>query len=154
MSNSAGREAAVVQDPVPSGAGAQAADEIPRGHERVLCIDDEILQAKTMGRLLGYLGYDVTSVTDPAEALETFLRDPGAFDLVILDQMMPHMTGAELAETILKSRPDMPVILCTGFSEGLNEGQFLALGIKAFLWKPFSSREIAQTIRRVLGPSV
>jgi CheY-like chemotaxis protein len=120
----------------------------------VLFVDDEILQSNAMCRLLGYLGYDVTSATDPAEALETFRRDPGAFDLVILDQMMPSMTGADLAAAILKSRPDMPIILCTGFSEGLNEGQALALGIKAFLWKPFSSREIAQTIRRVLGPPV
>jgi CheY-like chemotaxis protein len=146
------RQAAVVQDPVQVGARPEAESEIPRGHERVLFVDDEILQSKAMGRLLRYLGYDVTSLTEPAEALETFRRDPGAFDLVILDQMMPFMTGTELAAAILKLRPAMPIILCTGFSEGLNEDLASALGIKAFLWKPFSSREIAQAMRRALKP--
>ncbi|MGZ5424767.1 MAG: response regulator, partial [Candidatus Aminicenantales bacterium] len=87
---------------------------------------------------------------DPVEALETFRKDPDAFDLVILDQTMPHMTGGELASAILKIRPAMPIILCTGFSERLSEEQAAVLGIRAFVWKPFSLREIALVIRKVL----
>ncbi len=123
---------------------------MPKGSERALFIDDEILQSKAMTRLLGHLGYRVLALTDPVEALEVFRKDPDAFDLVILDQTMPRMTGGELAAAILKIRPEMPIILCTGFSEGLSEERAAALGIRAFLWKPFSVREIALVIRQVL----
>jgi len=136
----------------PVGGSSETGADVPRGRERVLFVDDEALQSKAMGRLLSHLGYQVTALNDPVEALQTFLKDPGAFDLVILDQAMPRMTGGALAAAILKARPGMPVILCTGYSEGLTEGQAAAIGIKAFLWKPFSLREIAVTIRRVLGP--
>jgi len=136
----------------PAGVAAEAAADIPRGNERVLYVDDELLQAKAMSRLLGHLGYKVTALTDPVEALETFRGDPTAFDLVILDQTMPRMTGGELAREILKLQPSLPLILCTGFSEGLTEDQAAALGFRAFLWKPFSLREIAVVIRGVLQP--
>ena len=128
--------------------------EVPRGDERVLFVDDEEHQSKAMTRLLGHLGYRVSAMTDPVAALWEFRRDPDAFDLVILDQTMPRMTGGELAAAILEIRPETPIILCTGFSEGLTEEQAAALGIRAFLWKPFSSKEIAVTIRRVLQPRV
>ena len=137
----------------PVGTGPESGTEVPRGHERVLFVDDEILQSKAMTRLLSHLGYRVSALTDPGEALKVFRQDPDAFDLVILDQTMPRMTGGELASAILKIRPAMPIILCTGFSEGLSEGQAAALGIKAFLWKPFSLREIALVIRQVLRPA-
>jgi len=120
---------------------------------RVLFVDDEILQTKAMSRLLEHLGYEVRAMTDPVEALRTFRGDPAAFDLVILDQTMPRMTGGELATELLELRPSLPIILCTGFSEGLTEGQAAALGIRAFLWKPFSVREIAAAIRQALAPS-
>lgn len=126
--------------------------DAPRGTERILFVDDEILQTKAMSRLLAYLGYQVTAMTDPVEALRTFRKDPAAFDLVILDQTMPRMTGGELAAALLGLRPSLPIILCTGFSEGLTEGQAAALGIRAFLWKPFSLREIAAVMRQVLAP--
>ncbi|MGZ5498224.1 MAG: hybrid sensor histidine kinase/response regulator [Candidatus Aminicenantales bacterium] len=134
----------------PVGAGPENGVDVPKGTERVLFIDDEILQSKAMTRLLGHLGYRVSARNDPVEALETFRKDPDAFDLVILDQTMPHMTGGELASAILKIRPAMPIILCTGFSERLSEEQAAALGIRAFVWKPFSLREIALVIRKVL----
>ena len=136
----------------PVGLSKESAAEVPTGTERVLFVDDEILQAKAMGRLLGHLGYRVTALTDPIEALAAFRKDPRAFDLVILDQTMPQMTGGQLATEILKIRPAMPIVLCTGFSEGLTEEQAAVLGIRAFLWKPFSLREIAVAIRRVLQP--
>jgi two-component system cell cycle sensor histidine kinase/response regulator CckA len=136
----------------PAGAPKDGEVEVPKGTERVLFVDDEMLQAKAMSRLLGHLGYRVTALTDPVEALETFRKAPTSFDLAILDQTMPRMTGGELATQILRLRPSLPIILCTGFSEGLNEEQAVALGIRAFLWKPFSLREIALLIRRVLQP--
>lgn len=137
----------------PAGVRPQASIAAPRGTERVLFVDDEILQTKAMSRLLGHLGYEVKALTDPVEALQTFRRNPAAFDLVILDQTMPRMTGGELATELLKLRPKLPIILCTGFSEGLTEDQAAALGIRAFLWKPFSLGEIAAVIRQVLVPS-
>ena len=134
----------------PAGAEPERGVDVPKGSERVLFVDDEILQSRAMTRLLSHLGYRVTAKTDPLEALEVFRKDPDAFDLVILDQTMPGMTGGELAAAILKIRPAMPIILCTGFSEGLSEEQAAALGIRAFLWKPFFLREIALIIRHVL----
>jgi CheY-like chemotaxis protein len=138
----------------PVGAGPEGGIDVPRGTERVLFVDDEILQSKAMTRLLGHLGYRVSATMDPVEALESFRKDPEAFDLVILDQTMPRMTGGELASAILKIRPGLPIILCTGFSEGLSEEEAADLGIRAFLWKPFSLREIALVIRRALQPRV
>ena len=138
----------------PAGAGPEGALDVPKGTERVLFVDDEILQSRAMTRLLGFLGYRVTAMTDPVEALEAFRKAPDAFDLVILDQTMPRMTGGELATAILRLKPAMPIILCTGFSESLSEEQAAALGIRAFLWKPFSLREIAKVIRRVLRPII
>ena len=141
-----------ITEPIP--AGAESAYVVPGGTERVLLADDEIFQLRAVERLLKHLGYRVTAVTDPVEALEVFLPDPGAFDLVILDQTMPRMTGGALAAAILKARPAMPIILCTGYSEGLSEEQAANIGIKAFLWKPFSLREIAETIRQTLQKPV
>jgi PAS domain S-box-containing protein len=140
--------------PGPAEARTETETDIPEGHERVLFVDDEALQAKAMDRLLKHLGYRVTTMTDPIEARRLFLRDPSAFDLVILDQTMPGLTGGSLAGAILDARPSTPIILCTGFSEGLTEEQALAVGIRAFLWKPFTLREIAGTIRRVLQASL
>jgi PAS domain S-box-containing protein len=136
----------------PAGAKTYAEADVPKGTERVLFVDDEVLQTKAISRLLGHLGYQVTALNDPVEALGTFRQAPASFDLVILDQTMPRMTGGQLATEMLKLRPAIPIILCTGFSEGLSEQQAAALGIRAFLWKPFSLREIALMIRRVLQP--
>jgi len=134
----------------PAGGVQEGEAEVPHGNERVLFVDDEVLQAKAMTRLLSYLGYRVTAMTDPVEALDVFLRDPGAFDFAILDQAMPRMTGGVLASSMLRVRQGLPIILCTGYSEGLTEAQAEAKGIRAFIWKPFSLREIAVTIRRAL----
>jgi two-component system cell cycle sensor histidine kinase/response regulator CckA len=121
-----------------------------KGTERILFVDDEDIQVRAMNKLLEHLGYRVVGLTDAREALETFLRQPGAFDLAIMDQTMPHLSGGELAREILRIKPELPVILCTGYSDTLNEEEALAIGIKAFVMKPFSVKEIAETIRRVL----
>ncbi|MGA2109551.1 MAG: response regulator, partial [Syntrophorhabdales bacterium] len=90
------------------------------------------------------------SKTGSREALAILRLDPSRFDLVVTDQTMPEMTGIELAGEILAIRPDMPVILCTGFSHTASEDSAKAAGIKAFVLKPLTKREIARTVRRVL----
>jgi YesN/AraC family two-component response regulator len=84
------------------------------------------------------------------DALALLKSDPSRFDLVITDQTMPEMTGVELAKEIFGLRPDMPVIMCTGFSHVVDADKAMAAGIKAFAMKPLTKREIAKTIRKVL----
>ncbi len=103
-----------------------------------------------LNELLVDLGYSVTATTDSLEALEIFKESPEDFDLVITDQTMPNMTGAELVESIHGVRPEVPAILCTGFSSVINEEKAKNKGFKAFVKKPFYRHEIADTIRKVL----
>jgi CheY-like chemotaxis protein len=95
-------------------------------------------------------GYAVTAKTDDLEALALFQKDPGAFDLVITDQTMPQMTGVRLAEELLRIRPDIPIILCTGYREKVDANAARAMGIRRFLMKPFSVQEMSQIIREAL----
>jgi PAS domain S-box-containing protein len=127
------------------------ADEatIPGGHERVLFVDDEEALVEMGEELLSGLGYEVTCCTSSSKALTRFRRDPSRFDLVVTDQTMPGMTGVQLAAELLAIRP-IPVILCTGFSHTTNEESARAAGIKGFVMKPLTKREIAKTIRKVL----
>jgi PAS domain S-box-containing protein len=129
---------------------ANALESLPTGRERILLIDDEDIQIRTVLPMLERLGYQVVGQTDPKKALEMFQNRPDAFDLVMTDQTMPSMTGEKLTAKLLHLRPDIPVILCTGFSETIDEEKAKAMGIRAFLLKPFSVKEIADTIRRVL----
>ncbi len=129
----------------------RAPDALPRGSERILFIDDEEVQIQSVWSMLQRLGYEVVALADGAEALAVFRFDPQAFDLVITDQTMPQITGTKIAEEILKVRPDIPVILCTGYSEIVDASEARALGIREFLMKPFSIREIAETLRRALA---
>jgi PAS domain S-box-containing protein len=121
------------------------------GHERILFVDDEAVQVETVKNMLERLGYSVTATMDSGEALALFSQDPGAFDLVITDQTMPQMTGLELAKKLLRIRPDLPVVLCTGFSEMVDANGAQAAGICRFQMKPFSLGEMAETIRLALG---
>lgn len=124
---------------------------IPRGNERILFVDDEPVLA-TMGRqLLESLGYRVSAKTDSIEALEVFRENSDKFDLVITDMTMPHMTGEKLATELMHIRPNIPIILCTGFSRTIDDIKATALGIRAFISKPVLKREIAETIRKVLN---
>ena len=123
---------------------------IPLGDERILLVDDEE-DLVTMGdAMLTRLGYRVTSRTGAREALALLRLDPSRFDLVITDQTMPEMTGIDLAKEILTIRADMPIIMCTGFSHLIDADAAKAVGIKAFVMKPLTKREIARTIRKVL----
>jgi two-component system cell cycle sensor histidine kinase/response regulator CckA len=104
--------------------------------------------------MLERLGYRVIGKTDAIQALEIFRTQPDTFDLVITDQTMPHMTGRELVEQILRIRPDIPIILCTGFSEVIHEEEAKAMGIREFVMKPFSANEMAERIRKALGRNI
>ena len=96
------------------------------------------------------MNYTVITVDNSPEALEIFRKTPSRFHLVICDMTMPQMTGIQLAGELLSLRPDLPIILCTGFSEFVDAKKAKAVGIKEFLMKPFSKRALATTIRRVL----
>ena len=123
---------------------------IPAGTEHILLIDDEESLIKMAKQLLVSLGYTVTSRINSLEAFELFKARPNAFDLVITDLTMPSMSGDELALKIMAVRPDLPVILCTGFSTRITEEKAKSMGIKAFIMKPFIKKDIAETLRKVL----
>ena len=125
-------------------------DEIPTGSERILFIDDEEALVEMGQDILAELGYEVTSRTSSTVALTLLKSDPSHFDLVITDQTMPEMTGVELAKEVLALRPDMPIIMCTGFSYVVDADKAKAAGIKAFAMKPLTKKEIGRTIRKVL----
>ncbi|UCH96244.1 MAG: response regulator [Candidatus Aminicenantes bacterium] len=123
---------------------------IPRGNEWVLFVDDENILVGLGEDMLQKLGYHVVTKTNSIKALEAFRAAPDQFDLVISDQTMPNLTGLQLAKEIKKIRADIPIILCSGFSEAINEDNYRSQGISAFLMKPIVKRELALTIRQVL----
>ena len=123
------------------------------GNERILFVDDEKSLTALSGTFLQRLGYAVEVRSSGTEALKCFLADPMAFDLVITDQTMPRMTGGELAAEILRIRPDIPVILCTGHSEAMSKEKAHAMGVREFMMKPVRFRSLAEAIRRLLDPA-
>jgi PAS domain S-box-containing protein len=123
---------------------------IPTGTERILFIDDEKSLVDLGQQILERLGYKVTIRTSSVEALELFMAQPDKFDLVITDMTMPNMTGDELAGKLMDMRADIPVILCTGYSERISRERAHELGIKEFILKPIVMRELAEKVRRVL----
>ena len=123
---------------------------IQTGTERILFIDDEKSLVDLGQQILERLGYKVTIRTSSIEALELFMEQPGKFDLVITDMTMPNMTGDDLAGKLMNIRADIPVILCTGYSERISRERAHRLGIKEFILKPIVMRELAKTVRRVL----
>lgn len=125
---------------------------VPRGTERILLVDDEQQIVQTVKQMLERLGYQADARISSPEALEVFRKNPEAFDLVITDYTMPNMTGRDLAKKIMAIRPDIPIILCTGFSEQIDENQAKEMGIRAFVIKPIIMSEIARVIREVLEP--
>lgn len=123
---------------------------LPRGAERILLLDDEEMLVNTLKLMLENLGYKADARTDPMEALDLFREAPHKFDLVITDMTMPKMTGAELAKELMRIRSDIPIVLCTGFSQLINEEKVRAMGIREFVMKPIIMSEMARIIRRVL----
>jgi CheY-like chemotaxis protein len=98
--------------------------------------------------MLEGLGYEVTSRSSSLESLEAFRADPTRFDLVITDQTMPKMTGEKLAQEIMDIRPDIPIILCTGFSATMTKEKARAMGIQAYIMKPILKKDLAETIKK------
>ncbi len=123
---------------------------LPNGSERILFVDDETSIARMGGRMLGSLGYKVTTKSSSNDALNLFREKPEEFDLVITDMTMPDMTGDVLAIEINKINPDTPVIVSTGYSTSISEKKADVIGIKALIYKPFLMAELAGVIRKVL----
>ena len=120
------------------------------GVEKVLFIDDEEILAEMGKDMLERLGYHVTVRKSSLNALETFQNQPDKFDLVITDQTMPGMIGVDLARRMLQIRPDIPIILCTGYSSTISEEKAKSIGIREFVLKPLTKKNIAKLIRKVL----
>ena len=129
---------------------AEPDDEFPTGNERILIVDDEESMADIGRRRLERLGYQVEARTDPKEALDLFRAAPDQFDLVITDMTMPHITGDNLVKEILNIRPDMPTILCTGFSEKIDEEKAKQIGVREYIEKPIDQGRLSRLVRKVL----
>ena len=126
-----------------------ATPSLPTGQGQILFVDDEEAIVHVCKELLEQLGYQVVAKTSAYEALSAFREDPDYFDVVITDQTMPGMTGEELSERLLKLRPNLPIILCTGFSHSIDADKAKALGIRGFLIKPLLSHQLAQMLQEV-----
>ncbi len=126
-------------------------DEIIGGTERILFVDDEEVLGTLAEKILEKLGYSVTVFSDSVKAYEEFEKNSEQYDLMITDQTMPVLTGAELAQKILNIKKDFPVILCTGYSNLIDEEKALQAGIKGFLYKPAKKKDIANKIREVFN---
>ena len=121
------------------------------GSERILFVDDETMLAGIGQQMLKRLGYDVVARTSPIEALELFKAKPEHFDLVVTDQTMPGMTGDALAREMMRIRPGLPVIICTGYSQSIDERKAFEMGIRGFVMKPILINRIAVAIRKALA---
>jgi len=129
----------------------EAVEDLTRGHgERLLVVDDEASLARLYRISLERLGYRVKSFTAPGEALAAFRLAPSSFDLVVTDQTMPKITGAELSKQLLQIRPDIPIILSTGFSDFIDRETAMRTGIRAYLQKPIETQDLANIVRRLL----
>ncbi len=125
-------------------------DTVLKGKERILFVDDESMILDTMKTMMELLGHRVAAFNNSNEAFDEFRNNPGQYDIVITDMSMPDMTGAVLAEKIKRIRKDIPVILCTGFNESIDEAKALQLGIEEILSKPVRTAKLAETIKRVV----
>lgn len=141
----------VAQEQAPTEPEEIDTTELPTGSERVLVVDDEASILAVNRRMLEQLGYHVTTASSGEDALALFEGNSETFDMVITDQTMLKMTGAELAAELLKLRPKLPLILCTGYSVQFSEDEAKQIGIRAFCMKPLSLKELAQITRKVLA---
>ncbi len=121
------------------------------GNGSILFVDDEEAIALLGQGMLEHLGYEVTVFTSSVEALEIFRQAPHRFDLVITDQTMPLLTGEVLARELRRIRPDIPIVMCTGFSHAIDAEQAIAQGIDAFVMKPLMGHDLFQVVQRILS---
>jgi len=125
-------------------------NELPRGHEHILVVDDEPQIVNFQKQVLKRLGYRVKAKTDSMAALAAFRSAPGTFDALITDMTMPRMTGEHLARELREIRPDIPVIPCTGYSDNISKETAMGMGINAFLMKPVDRTDLAKALRKIL----
>ncbi len=137
------------QDEVPD-QEEKAVEHFPEGSETILFVDDEEAMVELNQQRLERFGYKVISETDASRALERFRTNPGQFDLVITDMTMPKMTGDKLAVEMLKIRPHMPIILCTGYSQKMSSHRAREIGIRKYLKKPIQMGPLTRAVREVL----
>ena len=130
-----------------------AGETLPTGNETILLVDDEKALIDLGRDLLERLGYRVETRASSIDAIEAFKVNPQKYDLIISDVTMPKMTGDEMAQQIKAVRPEIPIILCSGFSNRINELSMETLGVNAILMKPIIYSELAHTVRRVLDSS-
>jgi PAS domain S-box-containing protein len=135
---------------VPQDRAEERPSSLPTGHEQILLVDDEEPVVRMAESALARLGYVVTGVTNSARALEVFRADPKRFDLMIADQTMPDLTGIALARNMMEVRKDFPVVLMTGHCDAVTPETAREAGIREFVLKPLTRRELAETIRRAL----
>jgi CheY-like chemotaxis protein len=140
-----------MDEPWPA-AGLEPETDLDCSH--VLFVDDEVSIVGMSSKILESMGFQVTAFTSSPEALAAFRADPARYDVVITDQTMPNLTGVELAQEILKVCPQLPIILCTGFSETASREEATALGISEYMTKPIARDCLAQALERVLGKLV
>jgi len=127
------------------------AQSLVGGNESILVVDDEQMVADYLKGFLEQLGYRVTVCNDGNSALTVFESNPNGFDLVLTDQTMPGKTGYEVARTMLALRPELPIILCSGYSSALSPERVTKAGIREFMMKPVSLHDLAPVIRAVLN---
>jgi len=125
-----------------------------QGSGNILLVDDEEMLVEMGEEMLQMLGYNVTTCTNSRNALGIFQGTPEKFSAVITDQTMPEMTGSVLAQKILEIRPDLPIILCTGYSHIIDKTQAKSLGIQGFLMKPYSQQKLGALLKQVLTKEV
>ncbi|MHB8771588.1 MAG: PAS domain-containing hybrid sensor histidine kinase/response regulator [Syntrophales bacterium] len=143
----------LLTDGLEGDAAAEAGYAVVGGKECILFVDDEEVLVEVGIELLAGLGYEVVGRTSSLEALELFRACPDRFDLVIADITMPNMTGIELCREITQIQPQMPVILCSGFSEAITAEQARTIGVREFIMKPIVLQQLAPAIRRALDPN-
>ncbi len=133
--------------------GAVSKQDMPGGSERIMLVDDEQTVLMIAERMLKKQGYAVSAFSNSEAALEAFQTSPQTYDLVITDMTMPRMTGKTLAREVLKLRPDIPVILCTGYSDLISEAACERIGVRALMMKPYNRLELSIRVREVFDRS-
>ncbi|MBE0584038.1 MAG: response regulator [Desulfofustis sp.] len=125
-------------------------EQLAGGEGRIMLVDDEKQVVQVTAELLRSIGYQVSGWTSSLEAIEHFQENPEGYDLVLTDLTMPHLTGTELSSRIKQLRPDIPIILFTGYSERLSREAAVDAGIDEYCMKPVSLRDLARTVSRLL----
>lgn len=125
-------------------------EPVKGGNEHLMLVDDEDENITLIKEILTKYGYTVDVFTNGVQAWQEFQKQPDKYDLIITDMTMPFMTGAELAQKIIGVRPKVPVILFTGYSEMINRGKSMAIGIKEFIQKPMAMNQLLKSVRQVL----